>query len=62
MAKLIDKKTLLSNIKKTDKRRAKATFTLDADVYRQFKAECDKQKVAQSRVLEELIKSFIEKE
>lgn len=39
--------------------RVKATFTLDADTYSKFQAECEKSKVAMSRVLEAFMSDFI---
>lgn len=59
MAKLFDKKELLSRVKKTDLNRVKTAYTLDASIFERFKAECKKQKVAQSRVIEEFMKVFL---
>ena len=42
--------------------RVTATFTLDGEVYAKFKAECEKSKVAMSRVLEAFMADFIKGE
>ena len=38
--------------------RVKVSFTLDSDIFEKFKAKCEKNDAAMSRVLEELMKQF----
>lgn len=59
MANMFNKKQLLEKVKKSDIKRVKATYTIEASIYDKFKAECKKQKVIQSRVIEEFMKTFI---
>lgn len=54
-----DKKAFLNKIKKSDDTRIKATFTFDGNLFKRFQDECRKQKVAQSRVIEEFFKTFL---
>lgn len=42
------------------KERVKATYTLDADIFEAFQKACDKEDVAQSRIIEELMKEFLD--
>lgn len=58
MKKKLDAKSILNRAKKKDSRQ-KVSFTFDTELYSEFVRICDKQDVAMSRVLEELIKEFI---
>lgn len=55
----IDVKDVLKKAKKKPARE-KVSFTFDSEVYKKFQEKCDKNKVAMSRVIEELMLQFIE--
>ena len=59
MKKKLDAKSILNRAKKKESRQ-KVSFTFDTDLYKSFTEICTKQEVAMSRVLEELMKDFIE--
>lgn len=45
---------------KTKRETAKATYTIDADIFEAFQKACEKEDVAQSRIVEELMKEFLD--
>lgn len=51
----IDIKSVISKAKSKEPNRVKVSFTLNGDVYREFSKLCEKQDIAMSRVLEELM-------
>ena len=58
MKKKLDAKSILNRAKKKPGKQ-KVSFTFSIELYSEFVKICDKQDVAMSRVLEELIKEFI---
>jgi len=58
--KRVDVKTVLDKAKAKELK-AKVSYTLDADLVEQFRLFCGKERVAQSRVLEELIRELLGK-
>lgn len=59
MEKKLDIKGIINRAKKKNNKQ-KVSFTFDTELYSEFVRICDKQDVAMSRVLEELMKSFID--
>lgn len=55
----MDKKKLIAEIKNAQKKRdKKAAFSFDPTIFEAFQAECKKQGVPQSRVLEKFMQQF----
>lgn len=57
---IMEVNSLLKGAKKV-KHRMKVSFTFDAELYTKFQILCDQNEVAQSRLLEEMIKVVVEK-
>lgn len=61
VAALMDVKQILSDATSDSKDKQNFTFYLSIEVMEQFKAVCEKANAAQSRVLEGIVKEFLNK-
>lgn len=55
----INAKGILSRIKNKPPKSQKVSFSLESSLYEQFRRVCQKEDVAMSNVLEELMKDFL---
>ena len=57
-----DSKTILNRAKAKPTTRVKTSLTFNSDIYEAFVSSCDKNEVAVSRLLEELMRDYLENE